>query len=280
MKRKRAENAKSEASASFACQTKYPLVLVHGTGFRDRKLLNYWGRVPKALIAEGAQVFYSHQDAWGSIANNAKMVKGAVEAVLLETGADKVNLLAHSKGGLDARYMISVLGMADKVASLTTISTPHHGMKTMDFLQKMPKWVFRFIGVFVNLFFKLLGDERPDFYRVCRQFRTSAACVFNEKCKNGEGVYYQSYASSMQDSLSDIVFVISHGFVKRFDGANDGLVSVESSKWGRFRGEVKGSGRRGISHGDVVDMRRRDIRDVDIRGLYVGIVRDLRDMGF
>jgi len=28
------------------CQTKYPIVLIHGAGFRDRKLLNYWGRSP------------------------------------------------------------------------------------------------------------------------------------------------------------------------------------------------------------------------------------------
>ena len=60
------------------------------------------------------------------------MIKRSILEVLTKTGAEKVNLIAHSKGGMEARYMIKVLGMNTHVASLTTISTPHHGSKTMD----------------------------------------------------------------------------------------------------------------------------------------------------
>ena len=41
--------------------------------------------------------------------------------------ARKVNIIAHSMGGLDARYAIAKLGLADRVASLVTIGTPHLG---------------------------------------------------------------------------------------------------------------------------------------------------------
>jgi len=37
----------------------------------------------------------------------------------------KVHLFAHSMGGLDARHMITHLGMANRVRTLTTIGTPH-----------------------------------------------------------------------------------------------------------------------------------------------------------
>ena len=280
MRRRRKKRAGGKAPASFACRTKYPIVLVHGTGFRDRKLLNYWGRIPKALGDEGARVYYSHQDAWGTVAHNAEMVKRAVLTVLKETGAEKVNLIAHSKGGLDARYMIAALDMADKVASLTTVSTPHHGSKAIDVLWRAPKLLFHAIGVVVNLTYRAMGDEKPDFYRVTRGFRTCAARRFNERFPDSDKVYYQSYASTMLDSFSDFIFVLTHSVVKRFDGENDGLVSADSARWGRFRGELRGKGRRGISHGDVVDMRRMDIKDVNIRELYIGLVRELKDMGF
>ena len=275
-----------KSAASFAapqsdrCRTKHPVVLVHGLGFRDRKLLNYWGRIPKALEDEGAWVFYSHQDAWGTIEHNAAMVKRAVLAALEKTGAEKVNLLAHSKGGLDSRYMISALDMEDKVASLTTISTPHHGSKTMDFLLRWPHWMYRFAGVFVDLFFKILGDKKPTFYRTSCQMETAACAKFNEEMQDADGVYYQSYAAALRTAHRDIIFMLVHRIVKQFDGDNDGVVSVESSPWGEFHGEFIGTELQGLSHGDLVDMHRRDVKGIDIRAAYKEIVSGLKDKGF
>jgi len=61
--------------SSMNCATKYPIMLIHGTGFRDRKYFNYWGRIPKALEEQGATLFYGHQDSWGSIEYNADVLK-------------------------------------------------------------------------------------------------------------------------------------------------------------------------------------------------------------
>lgn len=121
------------------CRTRYPILLVHGTGFRDWWGLQYWGRIPKALEEHGAQVFFGNQDGWATVEENAAALRDRVEAVLEETGSEKVHLIAHSKGGLDARCMISSLGMGDQVASVSLVATPNHGSQTMDLLYRMPK---------------------------------------------------------------------------------------------------------------------------------------------
>ena len=54
-------------------------------------------------------------------------IKKKILEVIEKTGCEKVNIIAHSKGGLDSRYAISILGMDKYTASLTTISTPHRG---------------------------------------------------------------------------------------------------------------------------------------------------------
>ncbi len=272
---------------SCKCKTKYPVVLIHGTGFRDRRWLNYWGRIPGTLIKEGAVIYYGNQDAWGTVENNADTVKKNISTVLDETGCEKVNLIAHSKGGLEARYLISTLGMAEKIASLTTIATPHKGSKTVDRFYNMPKPLFLFVAFFVNLWFKILGDKEPDFFTASRQFSTYYTNEFNEKNPDSEKVYYQSYAAVMRSSLSDITMVVPHAFVKAFEGENDGLVTPESATWTNFKGVLRGPSNRGISHADEVDLRRMrftkkaDKEGVsDIVGVYIKIVSELKDKGF
>jgi len=138
---------------SDRCKTKYPIVLIHGTGFRDYKNLNYWGRIPRALTAEGADIYYGCQDCWGTIEYNSNIIKNNILDVISKTGTEKVNLIAHSKGGLEARYMICELGMEKYIASLTTISMPHHGSKTFDIVYNIPTFLYKSMSFFVNIYF-------------------------------------------------------------------------------------------------------------------------------
>lgn len=262
------------------CQTRYPVLMVHGLGFRDWKHINYWGRIPGTLESRGAKVFYGHQDSWGTIEENAFCIRKSLLAALRETGAEKVNIIAHSKGGLDARYLISTLGMGKNVASLTTVSTPHHGSKTMDMLYRFPGWMFRAAGWFVNLYFRILGDKSPDFAHASRQVTTGACRRFNEDNPDFPGVYYQSYAIAMKRPSSDFLMVIPSFVTGLIEGENDGIVAVSSAAWGNFRGVVRPSGNRGISHPDIVDIRRHNIGDFDPREFYSGIVEDLKNRGF
>lgn len=124
---------------------KYPILLVHGMGFRDNKYVGYWGRIPGALQKMGCKIYFGNQDSNADIETNGRHLAERINQIILETGAERVNIIAHSKGGLDCRYAISSLGMGDKVASLTTIATPHHGSKTMDKLMRLPHWLIQFV---------------------------------------------------------------------------------------------------------------------------------------
>lgn len=270
----------------MSLKLKYPILLVHGMGFRDDKRICYWGRIPKALETLGCEIFYGYQDSNADIETNGKFLACRINEIILETGAEKVNIIAHSKGGLDCRYALSTLDVGHKVASLTTISTPHHGSKTMDLLMKFPDFLIRFVGFCTDCWFRLLGDKKPNSYRVFRSFTTEAAEKFNEHNPDCDGVMYQSYAFVMKNPLSDIFLWLPNLIIDMIEGENDGLLTPEAVKWGNFRGVYRGNGRRGISHCDEVDMRRRPLSKTsgdgisDMVDFYTEVVSELAENGF
>ena len=239
---------------------RYPILLVHGTGVRDFKHVGYWGRVPDALSARGCLVYTGNQDAWATVEENAEALRQRALALLAETGAEKLHLIAHSKGGLDARHMMAFPELVGRVASLTTVSTPHHGSKTMDALCRMPDGLFRLGAVLVNAWYRLLGDRNPDFRRVCRQLTTTWAADFNQAHPDLEGVAYRSYAGVMDWWGGDLFLAVPHFIIGRVEGENDGLVTVASARWTNFQPVWRGAGRRGVSHMDECDFRRRPLR--------------------
>lgn len=272
---------------SDRCQTAYPILLIHGIGFRDRKHLNYWGRIPKILEENGAKVYFGGQDSWGTIEHNALILKSALNRVLQETGAQKVNLIAHSKGGLEARYLISTLGLESKIASLTTIATPHHGSKTMKLLCALPNWLFEFAAVFINLWFRILGDKQPNFKAVCNQLTPEKMVEFNRENPDHPQIFYQSYMAVMKNPFSDILLSFPYLVILAVEGKNDGIVPIESAKWGEFQGVLKSATNRGISHADEVDIRRYNFSRKkseegvsDIREVYLSIVEKLKKAGY
>ena len=268
-------------------KTRYPIFLVHGVGFRDRRHLCYWGRIPKILEEGGATIAYGGQDSWGETAHNAEILKKSLLEYISKTGCEKVNIIAHSKGGVEARYLAAALGGAPHIASITTISSPHHGSKIMDTLLKFPNWMFCATAFFINLWFRLLGDKNPDFHAACHQLTSTYMTDFNNKYPDVAGIYYQSYASAMKNSFSDIFMCLPHFFVNLTDGESDGLVSVSSAAWTNFKGVWRGTTSRGISHADSVDMRRRRFTKKpsagnvsDICSCYAELVRELKLSGF
>lgn len=272
-----------------AAATKYPILLVHGMGFRDGKRC-YWGRTAGLLERHGARVFFGGQDSNGSVESNAERVKRSLLAALEKTGAEKVNILAHSKGGLEARYVITRLGCADKVASLTTLATPHNGSVTVDRLMKLaPRRVIKVGCKPIDWWFRLLGDERPDTYAAICAFRTADAERFNRETPDMAGVFYQSYGFVMKSAFSDALMWFSNSVVSYFEGANDGLLPPRAVKWTNYRGTFTGIENRGISHFDETDFRRRRLSDKrrgkpneigDIPEFYLEIVKRLKKSGY
>jgi triacylglycerol lipase len=262
------------------CRTKYPILLVHGTGFRDgNPVYNYWGRIPAALADRGAKIHYGKQDAWGSVDGNAATIKRSIEEIAERDGVDKVNVIAHSKGGLEVRHMISALGMAGRIASLTTISTPHLGSKSIDIFHDAPAFLYKTAAFFVDFASRLQGDSSPDFYKASRQMSTRECAAFNAVTQDAPGILYQSYAGKMRNPLSDLIYFFLQIFIKAVEGDNDGLVPVASTHWGEWKGLIESPNWRGVSHSDEVDAWRMNLFGFDVRNVYVRIVEDLKKRG-
>lgn len=125
----------ADALRSSYTRTRYPIVLVHGmSGFRSiLGVLDYWYGIPEALRAGGAEVYVTEAASFESSEARGEEVLRQVEEIVAQTGCGKVNLIGHSQGGLDVRYVAAV--RPDLVASVTTVGTPHQGADLADFLR-------------------------------------------------------------------------------------------------------------------------------------------------
>lgn len=264
------------------CATKYPILLVHGVFFRDFKYLNYWGRIPGALEKNGAVIYYGNHQSADSVEGSAKELAQRIRQITEETGCEKLNIIAHSKGGLDCRYALSELGIADKVSSLTTINTPHRGCLFADYLlEKIPRNIQEKTADTYNKAVKVLGDEEPDFMKAVRDLTAEACETRNKYIKDAEGVYCQSIGSKCNRAVNGrFPLNFTYYLVKYFGGENDGLVSTESFPWGEQYRLVTVKGKRGVSHGDMIDLNRENIPGFDVREFYVNLVAELKQKGF
>ena len=267
---------------SRICETRYPLLLVHGVFFRDFRFFNYWGRIPYALKQNGAVIHYGSQQSAASVTACGQELAGRIRDIIAQTGCEKVNIIAHSKGGLDSRYAISACGMAPCVASLTTINTPHRGCIFADYLlDKIPERVQKSVARKYNAALRKFGDSDPDFLSAVKDLTASACNQINQKLPNHPDVYYQSVGSQMNCASSGrFPLNMAYPLVRHFDGANDGLVSAESARFGEHFTLLTTPKGRGISHGDMIDLNRENIPGFDVREFYVNLVHDLKEKGF
>lgn len=165
---------------------------------------------------------------------------------------------------------------------LTTINTPHRGCLFAEYLlEKIPARVKEQAARSYNAALRKLGDQNPDFLAAVGDLTASACQIFNEAAPDKPGVYYRSTGSKLNAASGGrFPLNFSHQLVKYFDGPNDGLVSEDSFRWGSDYTLLTTKGRRGISHGDMIDLNRENIREFDVREYYVGLVRDLKEKGF
>ena len=73
-----------ERKEDAICATKYPILMVHGVVFRDRKYFNYWGRIPAELERNGATIFYGNHQSARSVADSAQELKDRIFEILKE----------------------------------------------------------------------------------------------------------------------------------------------------------------------------------------------------
>jgi triacylglycerol lipase len=132
-----------------------------------------------------------------------------IEEVRRETGAARVNLICHSLGGLDCRYLASPNGLgldlggadlASAVASITTVGTAHRGTRVADVALGLSpnadssRLVDDLAGVLGDWFGAEALEHDVDLRGALRALSTAEAPAFNAEIDDAPGVYYQSWA--------------------------------------------------------------------------------------
>ena len=219
----------------------FPIVLAHGIArfdvllelLRNRLQLpqtelgdrfQYFKGITSHLESHGFSVFHPNQDFAGPVDLRAEQLRARVNEILAATGAERVHIIAHSMGGLDARHMIVDKGMAERVASLTTIGTPHLGTILADrlienggdFLQHVLRPILNLDG---------FDDLQTD---VCEKFNRRA-----EHQEATNSVIYRTFAGAEDLHLVFTPLVPSWIIIRDHEGRNDGLVPVASQSWKR-----------------------------------------------
>ncbi|ODV95183.1 hypothetical protein PACTADRAFT_49931 [Pachysolen tannophilus NRRL Y-2460] len=228
---------------------------------------NYWHGIKEALDAKGCTVLVARVPPFGSIEERANALNKFIETKIIklrqdtkddanliyheegkDSGTDKnpkdepikVNLIAHSMGGLDARYLISKIEQKNyKVMSLTTISSPHHGSGMADYIINNFKLSDKEVkqGPLQKIIPRSIFELTTDYVNN----------HFNKEVPDDSNVKYFSYGSRFVPSFYN-VFYFSWKIIYETQGDNDGMVGVESSKWGKYLGTLEN-----VDHLDLIN---------------------------
>jgi len=245
---------RADAASTFT-KTRYPIVLAHGlSGFRQLfGVLDYFFEIPSDLASGGAKVFVTQVSAFGSAEARGEQLLQQIEFIAASTGAGKVNLIGHSQGGLDARYVMAV--RPDLIASLTTVATPHLGADLADFLddnlapggfnQTVLAAFANSLGTILDL---LTGTSEPqDALGALHSLSSAGAAEFNHRfplglattrcgatpaSANGIPLYSWAGTSAMTNifDLSDAALALTSLF---YSEDSDGLVGRCSGHFGK-----------------------------------------------
>jgi len=244
----------TDAHASGYTETQYPIVLAHGMAGFDALfgVFEYFPGIPEALEEDGAWVFVTEVSQFNETDVRGEQLLAQIEEIVAITGAPKVNLIGHSHGGLDSRYVASV--RPDLVASVTTVGSPHQGAELADVVRDLLQEgslaesalasVAGGLGTLLALLsgnddpqdalgtlYALTGEGTADFNADHPQGLPSSWC--GEGPAEQAGVYYFSWSGTKPITNifdpSDLLFGLTSLV---YSEANDGVVGRCSSHLG------------------------------------------------
>lgn len=272
------DGGKADSASPTGDPARYPIVLVHG--FNASPTANGFGpEVVRALCGDGHAVFAPALPPFAAVDVRGAVLADAIDSVLAGAtdacgnqpahAPTRVNLIAHSMGGLDSRFVVSSLGYGDRVASLTTLSTPHRGSAIADMAlgltAQLDSEALSKLGELMARPVDSPSTLEPDVRGALTSLSEASAVAFNRDNVDDVRVHYESWAGlsnvagliNPQDApacegkmtqfssstyrhvmhilLKPIAWVVAHQTELR---PNDGLVQVASAKWGKFRGCV------------------------------------------
>lgn len=241
-----------------------PVVLVHGLFGFDRigvpgARFDYFRGIAKHLAGLGCTAHAVKLPPAASIPVRAQRLVEAIAAL----GHERVDVIAHSLGGLDARYALSQLGLAGRVRALVTIGTPHRGSPIADLVVDGPiGWAHRAL--------RAIGLP----LEAVSALTTGALARFNADVLDAPGVRYACVVGGIHERDTPIALplVPAHAYLRRVAGDNDGVVPVASQRWGETLAEIE------ADHFAQVGWRMGRRGAFDAAGLYAFLVARLGDV--
>jgi triacylglycerol lipase len=234
------------------------VVLVHGMfGFDRIGLVHYFRGIAAHLESLGCHAHAVQLPRVASVPLRAARLVALVDKL----GHPRVDLIAHSLGGLDARYALSRLGLASRVRTLVTVGTPHHGTPLAAIGEAGPlaagRKLMRMIGI-----------------RALDWLSPAALERFNAEVPDAPGVRYACVVGGIRDEATGVPLAISpvHHYLRRVAGANDGIVPIASQYWGEILAEIE------ADHFAQIGWRFTARSSFDAAALYAWIVARLGDV--
>lgn len=203
------------------------IVLAHGIlGFGDLtggfSPVNYFNGVARHLRAQGHTVLEPQVNPIGSVQERGGQLAGAIARDL--DGVSGLHILAHSMGGLDARYAIAnVPGLAGRIATLVTIGTPHRGSPVADAVVARTGPLFPHIPVFLLQQLERSAGGLND-------LTTEVGIRFDESTPDDGGVRYIEVAGDASLGGHELFLFQLAAIIGQLTGeANDGVVARSSA---------------------------------------------------
>jgi triacylglycerol lipase len=241
---------------------RHPVVLLHGLlGFDELAIgparLAYFRGLTERIQRVGADVHRPRVARTAAVAVRAQQLARRIE----QLSAKRVNIIAHSMGGLDARYAIAKLGLSGRVASLVTIGTPHRGTPLADIGSHVLGETLRLRRMLGALGMDVAGFD---------DLTTARMAAFNEEVSDARGVWYASVVAHASGRSVHPLLWPTHRVLTEHGGPNDGLVPLASQAWGEVVAEIE------ADHWAQIGWSRH----FDAADLFEELLRELRANGF
>jgi triacylglycerol lipase len=208
-----------------------PVVLVHGLFGFDEIAVGatrhaYFKGIGPQLEQAGRKVVNARLSPMGTIEARA----GELADCVRSHGDARVIVLAHSMGGLDARYAIARLGLASRVSALVTVGTPHLGTPVADLTADLASK----LGIDTAL--SLAGVS----LEALRDLSSARMTRFNQEVPDVPSVCYASVVGRVAQKLrTNPLLLPGYLWLAEREGANDGVVPAASQRWGRVLAEIE-----------------------------------------
>ena len=246
--------------------TRYPLFLMHGMAGTDAWLdiVTYWWGIEPHLEDAGYRVEAPAVDPFQPPEIRAAQWNEHLDDLWATGTARRVHITGHSQGGLDARWLATHLDPERRVVSVTTLGTPNHGTSVADALLGLvddailTSWILDELS---NAYAEWVGaPSEQDLMDQLDAMSRPTMARFNDEVPDREDVQYFSWAGrtcAVLDLLcqagngGEAVFIpLATPFwvIQVLEGDNDGLVSVDSARWGTFLGVLSADHMNEVGH--------------------------------